>query len=56
MGFGKGSLVAECNRFTILSHSRSNLYVAATPNCGYCLRDLQKAWQHSMEPVGRVRP
>ena len=54
MGFGKGLLVAECtqcNRFTVLSHSRSNLYVAATLDWGYCLRDLQKACQHSLEPV-----
>lgn len=47
-GFGKGSLVAECtqcNRFTIFSHSGRNLHVAATLNCGYCPRDLQKAWR-----------
>ncbi|RMC18403.1 hypothetical protein DUI87_04289 [Hirundo rustica rustica] len=53
--FGKGSRVAECsqcNPFTILSHSRSNLYVAATLNR---LRDLQKAWQDSLEPADGVR-
>lgn len=56
MDFGKGLRAAECtqcNPFTILSHSRNNLYVAATLDC---LRDLQEAWQEdSLEPVDRVR-
>lgn len=59
MDFSKGSLMTECtqcNRFTTLSHSRSNLYTAATLNCGYCVRDLQKVWQHSLKPVDRQRP
>lgn len=53
MGFGKGSRAAECtqcNPSTILSHSGSNLYVAATLNWNR-LRDLQEAWQDSLEPV-----